>query len=87
MRKFQVDVNIVELNSTGLMAAIGFSDQLRITQIFMDELNASILYTILHLLIDSLLLHHPPVDCQDVQLSALQRCAILELWPPDGGCL
>ncbi|XP_053965666.1 cilia- and flagella-associated protein 57 [Anastrepha ludens] len=39
VRKFQVDVNIVELNSTGLMAAIGFSDQLRITQIFMDELN------------------------------------------------
>lgn len=41
VRKFQVDVNIVELNSTGLMAAIGFSDQLRITQIFMDELNVS----------------------------------------------
>ncbi|XP_023305499.2 cilia- and flagella-associated protein 57 [Lucilia cuprina] len=39
VRKFQVDVNIVELNSTGLIAAIGFSDQLRITQIFMDELN------------------------------------------------
>ncbi|XP_013119183.2 cilia- and flagella-associated protein 57 [Stomoxys calcitrans] len=39
VRKFQVDVNIVELNSTGLMAAIGFSDQLRITQIFMEELN------------------------------------------------
>ncbi|XP_067631082.1 cilia- and flagella-associated protein 57 [Eurosta solidaginis] len=39
VRKFQVDVNIVELNTTGLMAAIGFSDQLRITQIFMDELN------------------------------------------------
>lgn len=41
VRKFQVDVNIVELNSTGLIAAIGFSDQLRITQIFMDELNVS----------------------------------------------
>ncbi|XP_075166965.1 testes of unusual size [Haematobia irritans] len=39
VRKFQVDVNIVELSSTGLMAAIGFSDQLRITQIFMEELN------------------------------------------------
>ncbi|XP_061387739.1 cilia- and flagella-associated protein 57 [Musca vetustissima] len=39
VRKFQVDVNIVELNSTGLIAAIGFSDQLRITQIFMEELN------------------------------------------------
>jgi len=42
VRKFQVDVNIVELNSTGLMAAIGFSDQLRITQIFMDELNVKL---------------------------------------------
>ncbi|KAM7345855.1 testes of unusual size isoform 2-T2 [Cochliomyia hominivorax] len=39
IRKFQVNVNIVELNSTGLIAAIGFSDQLRITQIFMDELH------------------------------------------------
>ncbi|XP_073812366.1 testes of unusual size isoform X1 [Musca autumnalis] len=39
VRKFQVDVNIVELNSTGLIAAIGFSDQLRVTQIFMEELN------------------------------------------------
>lgn len=42
VRKFQVDVNIVELNSTGLIAAIGFSDQLRITQIFMEDLNVSL---------------------------------------------
>lgn len=43
VRKFQVDVNIVELGLTGQMAAIGFSDQLRITQIFMDDLNVSFL--------------------------------------------
>ncbi|XP_017867333.1 PREDICTED: cilia- and flagella-associated protein 57 [Drosophila arizonae] len=48
VRKFQVDVNIVELNSTGLMAAIGFSDQLRITQIFMDELNIVKTYNFPH---------------------------------------
>uniref|UniRef100_A0A1B0BGE8 Cilia- and flagella-associated protein 57 n=1 Tax=Glossina palpalis gambiensis TaxID=67801 RepID=A0A1B0BGE8_9MUSC len=39
VRKFQVDVNIVELHPSGLKAAIGFSDQLRITHIYMDELN------------------------------------------------
>ncbi|XP_030372781.1 cilia- and flagella-associated protein 57 [Scaptodrosophila lebanonensis] len=48
VRKFQVDVNIVELNSTGLMAAIGFSDQLRITQIFMDDLNIVKTYNFPH---------------------------------------
>lgn len=42
VRKFQVDVVLVELTSTGLMAAIAFTDQLRITQIFMDELNVSL---------------------------------------------
>ncbi|BFG04282.1 cilia- and flagella-associated protein 57 [Drosophila madeirensis] len=48
VRKFQVDVNIVELNSTGLIAAIGFSDQLRITQIFMDDLNIVKTYNFPH---------------------------------------
>lgn len=57
MRKFQVDVNIVELNSTGLMAAVGFSDQLRITQIFMDELNVRFLALLLIYYILLLFLH------------------------------
>lgn len=39
VRKFQVDVHVVELHNSGLLAAIGFADQLRVTQIFMDELN------------------------------------------------
>lgn len=60
MRKFQVDVNIVELNSTGLMAAIGFSDQLRITQIFMDELNVRVPSLFLRTALPaSYLVHHP----------------------------
>ncbi|EDV36538.1 uncharacterized protein Dana_GF13013 [Drosophila ananassae] len=48
VRKFQVDVNIVELSLTGQMAAIGFSDQLRITQIFMDDLNIVKTYNFPH---------------------------------------
>jgi len=51
VRKFQVDVNIVELSLTGQMAAIGFSDQLRITQIFMDDLNVSFLFNCLILIL------------------------------------
>jgi len=46
-----VDVNIVELSLTGQMAAIGFSDQLRITQIFMDDLNVSFLFNYLILIL------------------------------------
>ncbi|XP_055839283.1 cilia- and flagella-associated protein 57-like [Episyrphus balteatus] len=39
VKRYQVDITVTELNATGQFAAIGFSDQLRIMQIFMDDLN------------------------------------------------
>ncbi|XP_037951931.1 cilia- and flagella-associated protein 57-like [Teleopsis dalmanni] len=39
VRKFQVDVNLVELCCTGFMVAIGFADQLRLAQIYMEDLD------------------------------------------------
>lgn len=39
MKKFQVEVSVVELNPTGLLAAIAFADQLRLMSIFIDDLN------------------------------------------------
>ncbi|XP_055921500.1 cilia- and flagella-associated protein 57 isoform X2 [Eupeodes corollae] len=39
VKQFYVDISVAELNATGLFAAIGFTDQLKIMQIFMDDLN------------------------------------------------
>lgn len=84
VRKFQVDVNIVELSLTGQMAAIGFSDQLRITQIFMDDLNVSLLFLSPAFTIIVFSIFNITLDCQDVQLSALQRGAVFQFWSHDG---
>lgn len=39
VKRYQVDITVTELYATGQFAAIGFSDQLRIMQIFLDDLN------------------------------------------------
>ncbi|XP_055380070.1 cilia- and flagella-associated protein 57, partial [Condylostylus longicornis] len=37
VRKFQVEVTVVELNPNGFFVAIGFFDQLRVMEIFLDD--------------------------------------------------
>lgn len=39
MKKFQVEVSVVELNPTGMLAAVAFADQLRLMSIFINDLN------------------------------------------------
>lgn len=89
VRKYQVDVHVVELHNSGLLAAIGFADQLRVTQVFMDELNVckSAIEIIITFVNNRKMIanYFPLTDCENLQFASLQMCEILELWTFYGG--
>ena len=44
VKKYQVDISVVNLHPSGIFAAVGFSDQLRIMEILLDDLKITKTY-------------------------------------------
>ena len=84
VKKYQVDLTVIELNPTGLFAAVGFSDQLRLVQIFMQDLRVGFRAIFVSSISNGIAFD---LDHENLQFSTLQRCEILELGTFDGGRL
>ena len=41
VKKYQSDIKIIALHPTGMLVAVGFSDQLRLMEILLDDLKVS----------------------------------------------
>lgn len=44
VKKYMTDITVIALHPTGLFVAIGFSDQLRLMEILLDDLKVPITY-------------------------------------------
>lgn len=42
VKKYQTNVNVIALHPTGIFVAVGFSDQLRLMEILLDDLKVKL---------------------------------------------